>query len=84
VTSGARTRDLRAFIVRQVPSNVVRMTVKMTVSDCGISVDIDLGSAHEPSSLVGPDELSFIEDAPSHDCEKFNFAQSNWCIQLDV
>ena len=45
---------------------------------------INLGSAHEPSSLVGPDELSFVEDAPSHDGEKFIFAQSNWCIQLGV
>lgn len=46
MTDGARTRDLQAFIVRRVPSNVVRMTVKITVSDCGISVGIE----SEPTS----------------------------------
>jgi hypothetical protein len=37
----------RTFIVRQVPSNVALITVKITVSDCGISLGREKERADE-------------------------------------
>src|SRR5215208_811269 len=43
-----------------------------------------LDSAHQPSSFVGSDELSFVEDVPLYGGQEFIFAQARWCIKLSV
>jgi hypothetical protein len=46
--------------------------------------DLQHGFPARPSSFVGSDELSFIEDASFHSREKSILAQARWCIKLGV
>src|SRR5215203_5130171 len=43
-----------------------------------------LDSAHQPSSFVGSDELSFVEDVPLYGRQKLILAQARWCIKLSI
>src|SRR5829696_1139425 len=43
-----------------------------------------LCSAHQPSSFVGSNQLSFVEDVPLYGRQEFILAQARWCIKLRV